>query len=214
MSVGVRTAPPPTLADRINKLARRVPSWPLYWVAVLPPAWLLYAALTGGLGVEPVEVMEHSLGEWGLQVLIASLCVTPLRRFAGLNLLKFRRALGLVGFAYIFLHLLVWLFLDVQIWSQIWADILKRPYITIGMAGFLLLVPLAATSSDWSLRKLGAASWRRVHKLAYPAITLGAVHWVMLSKGWQWEPMLYLAAVACLLAVRIKPSKVARLVTR
>lgn len=212
MAVGVRTAPPVTIADRINKLARRVPSWPLYWIAALPPAWLLYAGLTGGLGVEPIEVMEHQLGEWGLQVLIASLCVTPLRRFAGLNLLKFRRALGLIAFAYIFLHLLVWLFLDVQIWSQIWADIVKRPYITIGMTGFVLLLPLAATSSDWSLRKLGAPAWRRIHKLVYPAILLGAVHWVMLSKGWQWEPVIYLGVVVFLLVLRIKPKKIRKAV--
>ena len=204
MDAGVRTAPPPTIVDRVNGLARKVPRWPFYWVAALLPVWLLHAALTGGLGVEPIEVMEHQLGEWGLQVLIASLCITPLRRHVGLNLLKFRRVLGRVGFAYILLHLLVWLFLDVQIWSQIWADILKRPYITIGMAGFLLLVPLAATSSDWAIRRMGAASWRRLHKLSYAAVPLGAVHWVMLSKGWQWEPLLYLAAVALVLATRIE----------
>ena len=214
MPAGVRTAPPPTLVDRVNKAARKLPPWPLYWIAALLPAWLLFAALTGGLGVEPIEAMEHQLGEWGLQVLIASLCVTPLRRFAGLNLLKFRRAVGQIGFAYILLHLLVWLFLDVQIWSQIWADIVKRPYITIGMAGFLLLVPLAATSTDWAIKRMGAAAWRRLHKLAYPAIMLGAVHWVMLSKGWQWEPLLYLSAVVVLLMLRIKPRKLAGPVPR
>ena len=207
MPAGVRSARPPTIADRINGLARWLPTWPLYGVAALLPAWLLYAALTGGLGVEPIEVMEHRLGEWGLQVLIASLCVTPLRRFAGVNLLRFRRALGQVGFAYILLHLLVWLFLDVQIWSQIWADILKRPYITIGMVGFALLVPLAATSTDGAIRRMGAASWRRLHRLAYGAVTLGAVHWVMLVKGWQVEPLLYLSAVLTLLALRVRPAR-------
>lgn len=210
----VRTAPSRTLADRINGAARKLPSWPLYPIAALFPVWLLWQGLVGGLGVEPVEVMEHTLGEWGLQVLIASLCVTPLRRFAGVNLLKFRRALGQIGFTYIFLHMLVWAVLDVQIWGQIWADIVKRPYITIGMAGFLLMVPLAATSTDWALRRMGAAAWRRLHKLSYAAVTLGAVHWVMLSKGWQWEPVVYLGIVLALLATRIKPSKLRTLVAR
>ena len=210
----VRTAPAPSVVDRINGVVRKVPPWPVYWAAALPPAWLLGQALMGRLGVEPIEVMEHQLGEWALQVLIASLCVTPLRRHAGLNLLKFRRVLGRVGFAYVTLHLCVWLFLDVQLWGQIWADIVKRPYITIGMTGFLLLVPLAATSSDFALRRMGTAAWRRLHKLTYLAITLGAVHWVMLSKGWQWEPILYLAAVVALVVLRIKPRKLRSLIPR
>ena len=158
--------------------------------------------------------MEHQLGEWALQALIASLCVTPLRRFAGLNLLRFRRVLGRVAFAYVFLHLVVWLVLDVQIPSQVWADIVKRSYITVGLAGFLLLVPLIVTSNDRAIRRMGAASWRRLHKLAYAAATLGAVHWVMLAKGWQWEPLLYLGAVALVLALRVKPKRLRALVTR
>jgi sulfoxide reductase heme-binding subunit YedZ len=210
----VRTTPSRTLADRINGTARKLPSWPLYPLAAFAPIWLLYQALVGGLGVEPVEVMEHTLGEWGLQVLIASLCVTPLRRFAGLNLLKFRRALGQIAFAYIALHLMVWAFLDVQIASQIWADIVKRPYITIGMAAFVLLIPLAATSTDWALRRMGAPAWRRLHKLVYPAAALGAIHWVMLSRGWQWEPVLYLTIVLALLMMRVKAKRVKPMLRR
>ncbi len=146
------------------------------------------------------------MGELGLKVLIATLAITPLRKFAGLNLIKFRRALGLIGFAYIFLHLLVWLVLDVQIVSQIIKDILKRPYITIGMAGFVMMLPLAVTSNNWSIRKLGS-KWRGLHKLFYPAILLGAVHFVMLVKGWQVEPLVYLAIVVALLATRVKMPK-------
>ena len=212
--MAAREAPPPSPVDRVNAFMRkRSPRW-LYLAGALFPLWLLAMAVTGGLGVEPVEVLEHQLGERGLQVLIATLCVTPLRRYAGVNLLRFRRALGQIGFAYILLHLLVWLFLDVQIWSQIWADIVKRPYITIGMAGFLLLVPLAATSNDWSLRRMGAANWRRLHKLAYLATTLGALHWVMLAKGWQWEPVLYLAGVSVILTMRLKPRHAAVVLAR
>lgn len=190
------------MIDRINRFMRQVPTWPLYVAAVIPPAWFFYAGVTGQLGVDPVKAMEHKIGLLGLQVLIASLCVTPLRRYAGLNLLKFRRALGLIGFFYIFLHLLVWVVLDVQIFSQIIADIYKRPYITIGMGAFVLMIPLAATSYNAAIRKLGR-NWRKLHKLVYPALLLGGVHFVMLRKGWQIEPLLYLAAVVALLLLRV-----------
>lgn len=191
------------MIDRINRFMRQVPTWPLYVAAVIPPAWFFYAGVTGQLGVDPVKAMEHKIGLLGLQVLIASLCVTPLRRYAGLNMLKFRRALGLIGFFYIFLHLLVWVVLDVQIFSQIIADIYKRPYITIGMGAFVLMIPLAATSYNAAIRKLGR-NWRKLHKLVYPALLLGGVHFVMLRKGWQIEPLLYLAAVVALLLLRVQ----------
>jgi methionine sulfoxide reductase heme-binding subunit len=107
----------------------------------------------------------------------------------------------LLGFTYVSLHLLVWLVLDVGILSQIWADILKRPYITIGMAGFACLLPLAATSNNYSIRKLGA-KWRKLHRLTYLAVVLGAVHFIWLVKGFQIEPLLYMAAILALLALR------------
>ncbi len=194
------------VADRINATARHVPAWPLYLLAALLPAWLLYAALTGGLGVEPIEAMEHQLGEWGLQALIAGLLVTPLRRWGGVNLIKYRRALGLIAFSYIVLHLLVWAVLDVQDPARIWADIVKRPYITIGMVSLLLMVPLAATSNNLSVRKL-KRRWNGLHKLTYPAVTLGAVHWVMLAKGFQIEPLIYLGIVLALIALRYVPRR-------
>lgn len=196
------------IADRINTAARKVPTWLVYSLAVLPPAWLLYAGITGGLGVDPVKAMEHQIGEWGLQVLIASLLVTPLRTYAGVNLQKFRRALGLIGFFYILLHLMVWLGLDLQFrWSEIWKDILKRPYITIGMVGFAVMIPLALTSWNGAIRRMGAAAWRKLHKLSYLAVAAGGLHYVMVVKGWQWEPILYLAAILIILASRIKFAK-------
>lgn len=191
------------LVQTLNGALRRVPTWPVYVLGALPPLWFLYLGFTGGLGVEPIKELEHRLGLLGLQMLIATLAVTPLRRFVGINLLKFRRALGLLAFYYITCHLLVWLVLDVQILSEIWADIVKRPYITIGMAGFVLLLPLAATSNNWSLRRMGAPSWRRLHQLSYLAAILGAAHFVMLVKGWQIEPLLYLGAILALLLARL-----------
>lgn len=194
------------MVDTLNTALRRVPVWLVYILCLLPAPWLFYLGLTGGLGVEPIEVLEHRYGELALQFLIASLAVTPLRRFLGINLMKFRRAIGLIAFFYVLFHLLVWLFLDVQIWSQIWADIVKRPYITIGMLGFAFLLPLAMTSNDWSVRKLGP-KWRQLHKLVYGAALLGGLHFVWLSKGFQLEPLLYMGAVMGLLALRIPKRK-------
>ncbi len=187
-----------------NSTLRLVPTWPLYILCALPPVWFVYQGLTGGLGVEPIKALEARLGELALQFLVAGLAITPLRRHVGLNLLRFRRLIGLAAFYYVSAHLLVWLVLDVQIVSQIWADIVKRPYVTVGMAAFLLLIPLAITSNTWSIRRLGQ-KWRRLHKLVYAATLLGAVHFIMLVKGFQIEPLLYLGTIILLLALRLPP---------
>lgn len=191
-----------SIAKSVNGVLRRIPAWSLYIIAVIPPVLMFLSALNGTLGVDPVKELEHEMGELGLQVLIVVLAITPLRRITGISLIKFRRALGLIGFFYIFLHLLVWLVLDVQILDQIVKDIIKRPYITIGMAGFVLMLPLAVTSNNWSIRKLGP-KWRNLHKLTYPALILGGVHFVWLVKGWQLEPLIYLGVIVALLAVRV-----------
>lgn len=190
------------MIDQLNNVLRRCPVWVLYLVGAAYPAWLLYLGVTGGLGVDPVKALEHEMGERALQLLVLGLAVTPLRQRLGVNLMKFRRAIGVITFFYVLLHLLVWLVLDVQILGQIWADILKRPYITIGMAGFLVLLPLAITSNNWSVRKLGRR-WRVLHKAVYGAALLGGVHFVMLVKGFQIEPLVYLAVIALLLALRL-----------
>jgi sulfoxide reductase heme-binding subunit YedZ len=188
--------------DHINRNARRLPVSFVYIVGLLPVPWLLYLAQTGGLGREPIKALEHELGEIALQLLVAVLAISPLRRYAGFNLMKFRRSVGLLSFVYVTLHLLVWLVLDVGILSQIWADILKRPYITIGMASFLLMLPLALTSNNWSVRRLGP-SWHQLHRLTYVAAVLGAIHYLMLVKTIQLEPLLYLAAILGLLGLRL-----------
>jgi sulfoxide reductase heme-binding subunit YedZ len=194
------------LVDRINAVARRVPVWSVWLILLVPAVWTFWLGLTGGLGAEPIKALERELGEVALQLMILGLCITPLRRFLGLNLIRFRRAIGLLAFTYVGLHLLVWLVLDVQIPAQIWADIVKRPYVTVGFTAFLLMIPLAATSNDWSLRRLGPR-WRRLHKLTYGVAVLGAVHFIWLSKGFQIEPLIYLAAILGLLALRWRASR-------
>ncbi len=192
------------IADPINRFARKVPVWLIWVLYLIPVPVLLYMGMTGGLGREPIEALEHELGEIALQLLILGLCITPLRRHFGINLLKFRRAIGLLAFTYVMLHLTVWAVLDVQSLERIWADILKRPYITIGMAGLVLLVPLAVTSNNASLRKMGAATWRKLHYLVYPAVILAALHFIWVRKGFQLEPILYLVIIVALLALRLR----------
>ena len=156
------------------------------------------------LGADPLAVLERDLGVWALRLLIAGLTITPLRQVLGINLLRYRRALGLLAFSYVVLHLPPYLVLDQGLdWAAIFADIVKRPYITVGMASFVLLVPLAATSNNASIRRLGGQAWARLHKLVYIAAAGGALHYVLLVKSWPLEPLVYAAIVAGLLAYRL-----------
>lgn len=202
MTNGLNTPARPPVMSHVNAGVRRVPPWAVYLLGLGWGAWLFWLAATGGLGVEPIEALEHRYGELALQLLVAGLAVTPLRKLLGLNLMPLRRAIGVLAFCYVLAHLLVWAVLDVQSLSAIWADIFKRPYVTIGMAGFALLLPLAVTSNNWAVRRLGGMRWRSLHKLAYPAAVLGAVHYIWLAKGFQIEPLVYLAIILALLAVR------------
>ncbi|MEM8630482.1 MAG: protein-methionine-sulfoxide reductase heme-binding subunit MsrQ [Pseudomonadota bacterium] len=193
------------LTDTINAKVRKIPTWVVYLLGVLPLAWMIYLLFSGQLGIDPTKKLEHRTGEIGLQFLIASLVITPLVRYGRLNFIRFRRAIGQLAFFYICLHLLIWLVLDMGLmWGEILKDLYKRPYIIIGMVGFIAMVPLAITSNDWSIRKMGATAWRRLHKLAYVAGIAGAAHYMMLVKAWPLEPILYCVAVAVLLLVRLE----------
>ena len=196
------------IAAWVNAQARRVPTWPVYALGALIPAWLFWQGVTGGLGADPVKGLERELGLLGLKLIVAGLCITPLRRHAGVNLLKFRRAIGLLAFFYILLHFLTWLGLDMGLQlSQALGDIFKRPYVTIGMAGLLLLLPLAVTSNNWSVRQLGAVRWQKLHRLTYAAALAGAVHYIWLVKSWPLEPFLYLVAILGLLSLRLRQKR-------
>jgi methionine sulfoxide reductase heme-binding subunit len=192
-----------SIVERINSALRRVPPWTLYVAGAAYIVWLFWLGATGGLGAEPINALQRELGQTGFKLLVIALAVTPLRRFAGLNLIRFRRALGLTVFMYISVHLMVWLVLDLQSFARVWADILKRPYITIGMVGFAMMIPLAITSNNLMVRKLGK-SWRQLHMLTYVVVLLGGVHFVMVRKGFQMEPLVYLAIALALLATRVK----------
>jgi len=191
-----------------NAGLRRVPTWPVYVLGAAPGLWLFWLALENRLGADPLKALEHQLGMWGLQLLLVTLCVTPLRRLTGLSLLRFRRALGLLAFGYVVAHMLVWLVLDIQLdWDEALKSILKRPYITIGMIGFAALVPLALTSTDRAIRRLGAQRWARLHRLAYVAVIAGAIHYLLLVKAWPIEPILYVLGAAGLVLWRLWPRR-------
>lgn len=188
----------------LNDAVQRVPRWLVYGVGFVPAVHLFGLGVLDRLGADPMRVLEQELGEWALTFLIASLTVTPLRRSAGINLLRFRRAIGLLAFSYAALHLLTYLVLDQGLdWAAIGADILKRPYITVGMASFALLVPLAVTSNNASIRRMGGQAWARLHRLVYVAAAGAALHYILLVKSWPLKPLVYAAITAALLLYRL-----------
>ncbi|MGR3627331.1 MAG: protein-methionine-sulfoxide reductase heme-binding subunit MsrQ [Limimaricola sp.] len=196
-------ARPPGTAQKINSVLRRVPAWPLYVLGAAWAAFLFWQALTGRLGVEPINALEREYGDTAIKLLVAGLAVTPLMKYTRVSLMKFRRAIGLLTFFFVLAHFSVWAILDVQSFGRVWADILKRPYVTVGMIAFLGLIPLALTSNNWSVRRLGR-NWRRLHQLVYGIAILGAVHYIWLAKGFQIEPLVYLGLILGLLATRIR----------
>ncbi len=176
----------------------------IYIVGMIPAVWYFYAGINDRLGADPLNVLERALGLWALRFLVAGLAITPLRRLGGPNLIRYRRAIGLLAFYYAALHLTTYLVLDQGLnWPAIWADIVKRPYITVGMLAFVVLVPLAVTSNGPAIRRLGPR-WNRLHRLVYVAAAAGALHFIMLVKVWPLEPLIYLLLVAGLLLFRFQ----------
>ncbi len=192
------------ISGKINGALRRVPAWTIYIVGAIYAVWEFWRALNqiGPYLVEPINVLERAYGEVALILLVVGLMVTPLRKWSGVNLLKFRRAVGVTTFFFVLAHFLVFAILDVQSLSRVWEEVVKRPYVTVGMLAFLMLIPLAVTSNNLAVRKMGAAAWRKLHKLTYPAAILGAIHYLWLVKGFQLEPIIYLLVIIGLIATR------------
>jgi sulfoxide reductase heme-binding subunit YedZ len=154
-----------------------------------------------------VETITHSTGDWALRLLLATLAVTPLRKITGdASLMRLRRMLGLYAFFYVCLHLLTYVWLDAFFsLAYIWDDIAKRLYITAGFTGFCLLLPLAMTSTNAMIRRLGARRWQRLHRLAYAAALAGVLHFLWLVKADVREPLVYMAVFALLMLARVPP---------
>jgi len=178
---------------------------PVFLVCLVPLGLLAWKGFHGMLGANPIEVITHATGDWTMRFLLITLAVTPLRKLLGTpSLIRFRRMFGLYAFFYGCLHFMTWLWLDKFFdWHEMWADILKRRFITVGMLGLLLLLPLAITSTAGWIRRLGGKRWNRLHKVVYLTGILGPLHYWWLVKADVSRPLTYAAVVAALLGARI-----------
>jgi sulfoxide reductase heme-binding subunit YedZ len=192
------------MVDR-NQQIRWVIKPALFILALLPLAFLIYRALNDDLGANPIETINRYTGDWVLRFLLITLAVTPLRRLTGWNgLLRYRRMLGLFAFFYACVHFLSWAWLDQYfVLADIVRDVAKRPYITVGFASFLMLIPLALTSTNAIIRRLGAKRWQQLHRLVYLIGIGGVVHFLWLVKSDIREPLVYGAVLALLLGFRL-----------
>lgn len=188
-----------------NQITRWLVKPALFVLALIPLALLIYRGLNNDLGANPVETINRFTGDWVLRFLLVTLAVTPLRRLFGWNaLLRYRRMLGLFAFFYVCLHFLSYAWLDRYFaTADIVKDVAKRPYITVGFACFLMLIPLAATSTNAMIRRLGARRWQRLHRLIYLVGAGGIVHFLWLVKSDLREPLVYGAILALLLGFRL-----------
>jgi len=179
---------------------------PAVFVLLLTPFLLLvFDAVTGGLSANPIEDILHRTGLWGLRILLLTLTITPLRRLFGWGvLMRFRRMSGLFSFFYLVLHFSIYLGLDRFFsFAEILEDVTKRPFVTVGFASLLLLVPLAVTSTNKMIKRLGGKRWTRLHRLVYPAAVGGVVHAIWGVKLDAREPYIYAAILAVLFILRI-----------
>ena len=185
-------------------LGRRVKPW-VFTACFIPLALVVWHGLTGGLSANPIEDITHRTGDWTLRFLLVALAVTPLRRLTGwAALASFRRMFGLFAFFYAVLHFTTYLVLDFFFaFDLILDDIVERRYITAGFAGFLMLVPLALTSTARMTRRLGGERWRQVHRLVYVAAVAGVVHYLWLVKIDIRPPLLYAGILTVLFGARL-----------
>ena len=176
----------------------------VFVLCLLPALELALGWRANTLGANPIETITRASGEWALRLLLITLAVTPLRRFTGLHwLLRLRRMLGLFAFAYAFGHLTIYLWLDQFFdWNAIALDILDRPFITVGFAAFVLLIPLAATSNGFAIRRLGGRRWQALHRSVYAIAILAVLHFWWLVKADIGRPLLYASILAVLLGLR------------
>lgn len=176
----------------------------VFILSLLPFLWLLWAAFSGQLGANPVEKITHETGIWALRFLLITLTVTPLVRVTKIaSFARFRRMLGLFTFFYAFCHFLIWYVADHSLSiSYMWADVVDRPYITLGFIGLILMVPLAVTSNRFSLSRLGR-KWQSLHRLTYGVLALGVLHFLWQVRADYLEAGIYAALALALMAVRI-----------
>lgn len=185
----------------LNPWTRRV----IFAACLLPALFLVVRGFKGNLSANPVEFLEHSTGDWALRFLCITLAVTPLRKlFEQPLFVRYRRMLGLFAFFYTSAHLLLYFTFDLMFdFKSLLADVLKRPYITFGMAGFLMMAPLAITSTAAMVRRMGPKRWQLLHRLVYFCILAGVIHYYWLVKSNVREPLMYAGILTVLMLYRV-----------
>ena len=178
---------------------------PIFLLCLLPLLDLVRRGLSGGLGPNPIEFITHKTGDWTLIFLVLTLAISPARKLLRQpDLIRFRRMLGLFGFSYAFLHFSTWIGLDKFFeWGEMLHDVAKRPFITVGFAAFVLLIPLALTSTTGWIRRLGGKRWQALHRLIYASAVGGVIHYYWLVKSDVRKPLFYATVVGLLLALRM-----------
>ena len=198
-----------TQTQTMSRLTFNIPYRAAWWLVfalmATPLAWLVYQALTGGLGANPIEAINRFLGDWALRMLLVVLAATPLKiMFGWVWPVRMRRMLGLWSFVYVALHITNYVAIDQFFaWGDIWQDILKRKFITVGMVAFVILTALAATSWNGAIRRIGAKSWKKLHKLVNFAAVMGCLHYIWMVKADLRDPLIHLAILGALLGVRV-----------
>ena len=192
------------MLDR-NQQLRWIVKPAVFAAALVPFALLVVRAIGDDLGTNPIETLNRTTGDWTLRFMLIVLAVTPLRRLTGWNaLLRLRRMLGLFAFFYACVHFLTWIWIDQYFdFNGIVKDVIKRPFITLGFTCLLLLIPLAVTSTNAMVKRLGARNWRRLHRLVYAIGIGGVIHYWWLVKSDIREPLLYASILALLLGLRL-----------
>lgn len=180
----------------------------LFLLCSIPFVLLVWNLFQNNLGANPVETLTHETGEWALRMLLLTLAVSPLRQWSGVAaFVRFRRMLGLFSYFYVCCHFLVWFLFDHSLdVADMFEDVIERPYITLGFCGFLLMAPLAITSNQAMIRRLGRR-WNRLHRLVYPIAILAVLHFLWLVKADYLEPGIYAAVLLLLLIHRVDPLK-------
>ncbi len=178
---------------------------PVFLLCLVPLGILVWRTLTANLGANPVEFIQHATGDWTLRFLVITLCITPFRKILKLpELIRFRRMLGLFAFFYACLHFLTYLGPDQSFnLAAMWKDVAKRPFVTVGFAAFVLLIPLALTSTAGWIRRLGGRRWQILHRAIYVSAICGVIHYYWLVKSAVLRPLTYGAVVAVLLLWRL-----------
>lgn len=199
-----------------TQLVRRAMKPAVFIAALGPLAWLVYNAWLGELGANPIETITNTTGIWTLRFIVITIAITPVRWLTKWNLIiNFRRMLGLFAFFYGSIHFMIYFVLDRSLmFDGLWEDIVKRPYITMGFTGFVLMIPLALTSTKGWIRRLGGQRWNLLHKLVYFTAILGVIHYWWKVKLDVTDPMVYAAMVGVLLGARFVRSLTKRQASR